>query len=282
MNSPGSSAAGGADGGAAAGLLGGGGGGGGEIGGDATGFAAGGPATGDANFGTLGGAIGVGGPSSPWNSCVNSPGCTPVGGVVRVDAILPTTKLAVGCADGRSGDGSAGSGRAAGSSGVGVMAAGIATDDLASSQSWNEVRPMSISLTMTRPPSVADISRMRDRSGVASAPTWPRSRSTASDSAPSRMCTMTGRPVEVSCALCVRIPPLSATHLRRRYRSSRLVIGDGAGATDRRPLTARAASAGGRRANRSYIVHSHVTRRNRASQFCRSFLTPSCTSLLAE
>jgi len=103
-----------------------------------------------------------------------------------------------------------------GSDSVSGSGSGALTGTLASSHSGNVVNPVRNSLTTAKPFTVVVTSMIRERSASGSALTCCRSRSAASGSAPSRMCTITGRPVAASWALCVRTPPPSATHLSRR------------------------------------------------------------------
>ena len=162
----------------------------------------------------------------PANRRVNSPGaCTALPLALRDDSIRPITKLCVGsdaaaragagsagCGSGSTGAGissvtaSAGSGAAgdgAEASGGGAVAGGVgaavdSTGARAASQSGNVVSPARNSLTTANPLGVATISTIRDRSADASAFTCARNRSTTSGSGSSRMCTITGRPVDFS------------------------------------------------------------------------------------
>ena len=134
-----------------------------------------------------------------WNRLVNSPG----GGLgfgPCVDSTRPVEKLTVRLA----GSGAAETASvASGCSGAGAMApvgfpgAGNG-NSLASSHSGKVVSPGRNSLTITRPLDVDAISTIRARSPAGSAATWVRNRSAASASGPSRMCTMTGRPLAIS------------------------------------------------------------------------------------
>jgi hypothetical protein len=72
------------------------------------------------------------------------------------------------------------------------------------------------SVTTANPAGIVAISSTRERSGIGSRPSAWRRRSTSSGPAASTMCTSTTRPVVVSWALCVRIPPSTAVHLRSR------------------------------------------------------------------
>ena len=179
---------------------------------------------------------------------MNSPGgWTPLAGPPREDSIRPMTKLCVSSGEaaaagagigsvgreegsaGAAGTGAAGAAGAGSGVGVGIDAprGGAVADVRAAIHSGNVVRAGRNSLTTANPLGVSASSMIRDRSASGSACTCSRSRSTTSRSGASTMCTMTGRPVDFSWALCVRIPPPKATHLSRRYRSSKLVIGGG-------------------------------------------------------
>ena len=154
-----------------------------------------------------GGGIGaplLAGSSASWKSRVNSPG----GGAgttsgSREDETVPTVNVVVGFGPG-------------GGSSASMTGRGPLSGALASSHSGNVVNPGRNSLTTANPFAAIVTSRIRARSATGSAMICSRSRSAASGSAPSRMCTMTGRPVDASWALCVRTPPPSATHLSRR------------------------------------------------------------------
>ena len=159
--------------------------------------------------GACGCAGGIGAPplagsSASWKSRVNSPGCgagTTSG--LREDETVPTVNVVVGFGPG-------------GGSSASMTGRGPLSGALASSHSGNVVNPERNSLTTANPFAAIVTSRIRARSATGSAMICSRSRSAASGSAPSRMCTMTGRPVDASWALCVRTPPPSATHLSRR------------------------------------------------------------------
>lgn len=140
---------------------------------------------------------------------------------------------------------------------------------LASSQAGNDCRPARNSVTIAKPEGSVAVSRIRFLSGPDSRLSCTRRRSTSSGPAASARCTMTTRPVASSCALCVRMPSATATHLSSRYRvlksslMSRRSVGKASSATTRQP-------------SRRCILQLFTPRRSRATDRASYNVPPWC------
>ena len=87
------------------------------------------------------------------------------------------------------------------------------------SQAANDENSGMNSVMTVRPSAPGMVSRMRARSIGVSRASRSRSLRTSSASAPSAIWTIAAAPVARTCALWVRIPSSTATHLRRRKRA---------------------------------------------------------------
>lgn len=220
------------------------------------GAAAGGGTTGagTTGAGTTGAAGSGAGTDGAPNICVNAPGAGAAGagatGVLSVGTasfacggVASVRKVSCNCSvRGLISSSTTGTENAAGGSAAGAAGADGATGPaLANSQPGNDCRPARNSVTIAKPDGSVAVSRMRFLSGPESRLSCTRRRSTSSGPAASARCTMTTRPVANSCALCVRMPSATATHLSRRYRvlksslMSRRSVGRASSATTRQP-----------------------------------------------
>jgi hypothetical protein len=120
--------------------------------------------------------------------------------------------------------GATGAGASAGSTGAAAATdsssrAGDAGPALRESHAGKEASPAMNSVTMANPDGNVAVSSTRFLSAPVNRANCCRRRSASSGPAASARCTITTRPVANSCALCVRMPSSTATHLSRRYRA---------------------------------------------------------------
>ncbi len=106
-----------------------------------------------------------------------------------------------------------------GTTGAAAASAGVSLGARDDSHPVNDVIPVRNSVTTAKPDAKVAVSSTRFLSAPVRRPNCRRSRSTSSGPAASAKCTMTTRPVANSCALWVRMPSSTATHLSRRYRT---------------------------------------------------------------
>jgi len=158
------------------------------------------------------------------NISVNAPGVAAGGATARGTTTGGTTAgsagRGAGSATAATGTvGTTGTTGTTGTAAAAVASAGVSLGARDDSHPVNDVIPVRNSVTTAKPDAKVAVSSTRFLSAPVRRPNCRRSRSTSSGPAASAKCTMTTRPVANSCALWVRMPSSTATHLSRRYRT---------------------------------------------------------------